>query len=780
MSQTHDEPTGPRWERAITGMFRGMWEWGVLYCLIAVSLGLALWPLKDLETIKYIARNDLTVAQRSQVLLAVAISAVVTTAGYLFVWLRARRREPGLGLAESFKRTNHFGFVLLALPLMTALGVQRLETKAPVFTGFLSVTITALVMVFLYRVFKSKLDPGHEPFQPAKRPGLALAFFVAAVLGYAGLMTYYALIDHRNLGTAIYDLGIYDNLVWQTAHGFFLDCSLIKGGNHVSAHFDPIIALIALVYRLYMHAETLLVLQTLWLASGALPLYCLAKRRLGNEWFAAILGLVYLLYPALHGVNMFDFHSLAFVVPSAMWAVYLLDSGGFKRYWFVLALMLITREDISLLSCFVGAYAIMIGRTRTGLATIAVSLTYLVLVKTYAMADSGLLMSADKAYSYVYYYAEMIPHKAEGSRGLAISALTNPIYALLVAFKEEKLLFFLHLMLPLLGLPLASGRKLILSVYGLLFIGLATRSHVFSLHFQYSALLFPMLFAGVPDGLRRVTDGPRIKALGIERAPLAWTLLFGMLTASVVTTVKYGVIVPNASFKAGWNRLVRVPTTDMRDRHAWVKEIAATIEPDAAVSMTSAVGPHLSNRRKAYHWPTVNDADYLVLTVEHFKKEDERRLKRIRDKKQFRLIKEEHGIAFYKRVEEDEAAEMRAAEAAEKASERAKRKAGVTGADPAVGTVVGSDSVGTATAVPVPGTTTTLTAPPLTAPPPSTSTSTRMRRDPTGAPTTTGAAPTTGSAPATGAAPTTSPVAKPAKKPAAKPAKDAGSGAPSP
>ena len=41
MSQTHDEPTRPRWERAIEGMFRGMWEWGVLFCLIAVALGLA-------------------------------------------------------------------------------------------------------------------------------------------------------------------------------------------------------------------------------------------------------------------------------------------------------------------------------------------------------------------------------------------------------------------------------------------------------------------------------------------------------------------------------------------------------------------------------------------------------------------------------------------------------------------------------------------------------------------------------------------------------------------
>ncbi len=671
MSQTNEGPTRPRWERAITEMFRGLWEWGVLFCLIAVSLGLALWPLRDFEAMRFIVKNDLSVVHRSQALLAVLVSMVVTTAGYLLVWLRARRREPGLTVGESFRRTNRFAFVLLILPLLTALGVQRIEVKQPVFTSFLLVTITGLACLFLYRVFARTLSPGHEPFQPARHPRRALAFFIASVVGYTVLLTSYAVIDHRNLGTAIYDLGIYDNLAWQTAHGYFLDCSLLKGGNHATAHFDPIMALIALIYRLYMHAETLLVLQTVWLASGAIPLYVLAKRRLSNEWFAAILGLIYLLYPALHGVNMFDFHSLALVVPIAMWAVYLLDTGGSKRYWLVLALLLITREDISLLNCFIGAYAILIGRTRTGLATIAVSLTYLVLIKMYAMPDSGLIMDGKAGISYAYYYAEMIPHKSEGVRGLAVTALTNPLYALQVTFKEEKLLYFLHLLLPLLALPFAAGKKLVLSVYGLLFIGLATRHHVYSLHFQYSSLLFPMLFAAIPDGLRRVTDGPRVKALGIERAPLAWTLLFGMLAATLVTTVKYGVIVPNASFKAGWNRLARIPTPEMHERYLWVQQIAATIEPDAAVTMTSAVGPHLSNRRKAYHWPNVSDADYLVLNVKNFKKEDDRRLKRLLDKKQFRLVQEEHGVALYVRIDEEEAALMRTSEQAEKAEKKA-------------------------------------------------------------------------------------------------------------
>ncbi len=651
---TESEVKRSRWERAVERMFHGMWEWGVLYGLIAVSLGLALWPLLDTSLLHYLVKNDLTVIQRSQALRAVGVSVVVTTLGYLLVWLRARRREPGLGLADSFKRTNSRAFVLLALPLIVTLSVPKIESKNGVFTLSLSVAITAIVMVFLYRVLGRWLRPEDEPFQPAKRPRTALAVFLAGLFGYIGLIGYYAVLDHHNLGTAIYDLGIYDNAIWQTAHGYFLDCTFVKGGNHVSAHFDPILGLVALIYRIYMHAETLLVLQTVWLASGAIPIYLLARRRLKNEWFGALLALVYLMAPALHGINMFDFHSLALIVPNIMWAVCLLDSGGFKRYWLVIAMLLLTREDISLICCFIGAYAILSGRTRTGLVTILASMAYLYVAKVYIMGSTDLLMASDNSsYSYEYYYKEMIPNKSEGTRGLLISALTNPLYAAQVAFKEEKLLYFVHLLLPLLFVPFAAGRKLILSVYGLLFIGLASRNHVFSLHFQYSALLLPMLFAAAPDSLAHVTDSPKFKALGLERARLAWTLMFGMLVATLVTTVKYGVIFPNSSFKTGWNRLDRMPSAAVRERYARVREIAAFIGPDAAVSVTSAIGPHLSNRRKAYHWPTVNDADYLVLSSK-MKKEDERRLKRQLSKKQFRLIDDLHGIALYQRIEEDD------------------------------------------------------------------------------------------------------------------------------
>ncbi len=651
---TAEQPKA-RWERAVEALFRNLWQWGALYALIVMSLGWALFPLTDVEAIRYLVKNDLPAAGRSRALLAVAISVVVTTTGYLLTWLRARRREPELGWIESLRRTNRYAIILLILPMITILGVPRLETKNPVFTATLMLMITAVSLVFLYRIMARWWGPDDDPFQATARPSRPRIMLGAAVLSYIAVIGAYAVIDHRNLGTAIYDLGIYDNTAWQTAHGYFLDCTFVKGGNHISAHFDPIMGLVAVFYRLWMRAETLLILQTVWLASGAIPLYLLARNRLKNEWFGALLALVYLLHPGLHGVNMFDFHTLALIVPNVMWAVYLLDVGGFRRYWLVFVLLLLTREDISLICCFIGAYAILSGRTRTGLVTIGLSLVYLYIAKVHIMASTDLLTSSNNSsYSYAYYYAEMIPHKKEGTRGLIVSLLTNPLYAVQVVFKEEKLLFFLHILLPLLGLPFVAGRKLILSVYGLLFVGLASRKHVYSLHFQYSALLLPMLFAAIPDGLARVSESTRLRALGFERARLAWTLIFGMLVSATVVTVKYGVIFPNAAFKAGWNRLTRVSTPDMRERYARVREIVAFVGPDAAVSMTSAIGPHLSNRRKAYHWPTVQDADFIVLNSDNYRKEDERRIKRLKDKRQFRLVDDVAGIALFQRILPDD------------------------------------------------------------------------------------------------------------------------------
>ena len=101
------------------------------------------------------------------------------------------------------------------------------------------------------------------------------------------------------------------------------------------------------------------------------------------------------------------------------------------------------------------------------------------------------------------------------------------------------------------------------------------------------------------------------------------------------------------------------PTTNTRH--------AATI-----TTATSDVGPHISNRRKAYHGPTIADAEYMLLRTQFFKKDDKKRLERVIKRHKFQLVEAAHGLELYVRDFEAEKAE---AEKAKARDEEKKRKA---------------------------------------------------------------------------------------------------------
>ncbi len=66
-------------------------------------------------------------------------------------------------------------------------------------------------------------------------------------------------------------------------------------------------------------------LQTLALALGAVPLYAIARRRLGTPWSALAFPCAYLMSPALQATNLFEFHAVAFAPAFLLAAFYFMD-----------------------------------------------------------------------------------------------------------------------------------------------------------------------------------------------------------------------------------------------------------------------------------------------------------------------------------------------------------------------------------------------------------------------------------------------------------------------
>ena len=99
----------------------------------------------------------------------------------------------------------------------------------------------------------------------------------AAIAAYVLYVSIHTIHNHWSLGTSAFDLGIQENILWNTVHGDILYSSLM-GGNYLGTHTSLVLLLVAPIYALAPSTETLLVLQALILGLAALPLYFLARK----------------------------------------------------------------------------------------------------------------------------------------------------------------------------------------------------------------------------------------------------------------------------------------------------------------------------------------------------------------------------------------------------------------------------------------------------------------------------------------------------------------------
>jgi uncharacterized membrane protein len=141
------------------------------------------------------------------------------------------------------------------------------------------------------------------------------------VLIYVVTFSALSVLKHNNFYSFTFDLGIMSQVVWNTSHGRFFEVSLGRPldtelvGSYLGHHVRPIMLLLAPLYRLWADPRLLLILQSVALGLGAVPLFWIAQRELGRPRFAMMVVIAYLVYPALGYINLFDFHPVAFSIP---------------------------------------------------------------------------------------------------------------------------------------------------------------------------------------------------------------------------------------------------------------------------------------------------------------------------------------------------------------------------------------------------------------------------------------------------------------------------------
>ncbi len=607
---------GGEWARALV-------RWAPLLFLEGVAVGVYFWIAGHPDLIEDAFRGRLTESERL-VMARVVGRYGLTVLGALGVGtLIARLR----GWRLSARRVALFGGALM-VPAAWSIIRAPAMAESPWLTLLFAVVggagLAATARAIGFGV------PAVEAPGPAEghREGLDQAILFALAASYVWIIADTQGRHHHDLHTGAYDLGIYTSLLWNTLQGDFLACPFIKGGTHMSAHFDPILALFSPILAVWRDAEALIGLQAAWLAAGVYPIYHLARHHLrhhrGARAIALAFAVAYLTHPALHGINLFDFHSLALSVPVIPWVVYFAERRAWRRYAGALVFLLLVREDMAFQGVCVGLYLLAArGERRAGLLTIGVSIVWLVIVKQVFMGHASLLMKeSEQSYAYGSYFRGLTP-RGSGMKGMVLNLLTNPMLVAENVFRPERLLFWAQLVVPLGLLPFFARWRALLVAYGLAFTALATKEVVYSTLFHYSATLLPGLFCAAIFGagtlLRRRPGAGR---------PLAAWVLGAALCAGAT-----GALWPpeGRELKAAWYVIEEELAPGALDRYQVLERLKERIGPDEAVCASGFVLPHFAARQHIYHAPECRDAEWIVFLDRQLHRHEKDQLNALRE-----------------------------------------------------------------------------------------------------------------------------------------------------
>jgi uncharacterized membrane protein len=417
---------------------------------------------------------------------------------------------------------------------------------------------------------------------------------VGAMVVWTATLLAIAYQRHAEFRFARYDLGNMVQAVWSTAHGHVLEVTEGQTGDQLvrlAFHVDPILALLAPAWIAFPSPVTLIAIQVVAVAAGALPVYWLARRHTGSPWVGALLALTYLAYPWTAWIALDAFHPVAVAIPLLLFCVWFLDSDRLLPFAVCAVLVAGTGELMALTVAALGLwYALARGRRRAGAVIAGAGLVWTavalaVVVPAFLGGESP-------------FYGDY--EKVGGSpAGVLRTAVTDPLAIVSEVTHGNDVLYVVLLSLPLGGLFVLSPGLALVALPQLAANLLAGREHVTDPHVHYVAGILPFLFAATAVGLGRLSHSSRVKAVTFA------------LTLSVAFSIALGPWPRSVLGASAWDTL---GTLDTSAEHVGALERAVALVPDgAAVSTTNRLGSHLSDRRYVYSAPVLGRAEWVVL-----------------------------------------------------------------------------------------------------------------------------------------------------------------------
>ncbi|MCU0642897.1 MAG: DUF2079 domain-containing protein [bacterium] len=451
---------------------------------------------------------------------------------------------------------------------------------------------------------------GKKKSQPSKRrqeskgnfhkKDRSVPFFLlwGFVIAYIVIFSYLGIVRYESYNSSAYDLGIMIQVIWNTGHGYFLQDSINMGypmTRFWMAHWEFIFILIAFVYRLISHPYTIIILQTLVVGLGAVPLYWLAKEQIHDKSTAVTFAFAYLMYPAIQNANLADVHGIVFAAPLLIYAFYFMIKKNYKMFYLFGFLALICREDVALLLVMMGIYLFLFQKDRKhGLVTAIISGVYF-LIWFQRMKIRSILGLPE---------FEIMPG-AETHWSHWGNLSEDPAYFIEFFARKYNIWYFVYIFAPVVFISFIEW-KILLIATPIFLINLSSNYYyTHDVEHYYSAIIAPFVFISAIYATAKIYEFFRVKFKGRFKERAVRENVFSTISSLVfVLAIVFFFVKSNALDIRKWK---------ITDHHRAINAMIKKIPQDASLTAENRLVLHAAERREIYVFnDNIGKVDYIL------------------------------------------------------------------------------------------------------------------------------------------------------------------------
>jgi len=401
-----------------------------------------------------------------------------------------------------------------------------------------------------------------------------IVFVYIAVFIYTAFFSYLSFFQYFSFEYTN-DLCVWDHTIWKMISGRPLYGLFDMGTDSFSwqlVHFSPITIFLAMIYFFIPTPLLLLFVQSLFIGLGAIPLYKLSKEKLNSVAGGLVFSICYLLYPAVQGANLYEFHPVVISIPLLIWAFYFAEKNAYKKSVIFSTLSLFCKESVSWVVILLGTYLLFRNKKKLGLTLIIIGFFWISLTQFVILPN----VYGTNSLHYTYRLSEL----GDTPFDQISTFLSSPVYAFTRSVPSERIGLLLQMLLPLAFFSLFS--PILLIVLPGYILHLLTDFPCTS--YYCTALLIPFTFIAAIYGVKNISS---FLSRRIRSANVLKIILFIVLVMSIYSSIL---------FSPFWKKIshfrIEFP---IDDHYINLKNMVSSIPKNSTVLVQNSLCVHASH-----------------------------------------------------------------------------------------------------------------------------------------------------------------------------------------